>query len=90
MSRTADHLIACTQEAGWPIEGMDVVLLVVEQIRTVDHDAVVSALLDRSSRACDEWRACLIAASDGRGFICHCCPLTTLRDAHSDEIEGVE
>ena len=85
MSTTADYILDAMNAAGWPLEGMEVAIGISEQ---VGLDALQGELRDRAQRACDGWRGCLVQQGEGHGALCEPCPLTTTRDAHSDEMEG--
>lgn len=86
MGATKHALMSAMEHAGWPMEGTEVAMQVLENVGWAD---LADELCDRSERACDGWRGCLVEAGDGRGALCEPCPLTTLRDVHSDEFEGV-
>lgn len=84
MSRTSDLLIAALEGAGWPLEGMELAIEIGEQ---VGYERLEDELRDRAERACSGFTGCLVAFGEGRGALCDPCPLTTLRDANSDECE---
>lgn len=86
MGCTSDFLVTCMQHAEWPPESMELVIEIGEQVGYAD---LADELCDRAERACDGWQGCLRSHGDGRGVLCEPCPLTTKRDASSDEVEGV-
>lgn len=84
MSKTAEHIDDARVLAGWPPESMDTVMLVSEQVGLYD---LAAELEDRSGRAGDGWRGCLVAAGENHSTLCEPCHLTTNRDRDSDEME---
>lgn len=86
MSKTADFIIGCMDHAEWPPESGELVLQITDEVGLAN---LADELCDRAARACSGWQGCLRSNGDGRGTLCNPCPLTTLRDEHSAELEEV-
>lgn len=72
MGRVKEFVIGCMDRAGWPLESMELVCVIAEQ---VGHDDLEGELVQRASTACDGWQLCLREYGDERSELCHICPL---------------